>query len=119
SGHAADAFAPVGRALKLPTITENPTKVGYAKYYLGRASVETRRDVAGGLAMVRAARVALASDEPDVSMIREIDAWLAAHRYAHKKCAPALVPRSCKCFVRSARAGHLVGRDVGLSRRRS
>jgi len=56
SGHAVEAVATAERALKLPAVTKNATKVGYAKYYLGRAGVETGRDVAGGLSMVRAKR---------------------------------------------------------------
>ncbi|HEY0475877.1 MAG TPA: hypothetical protein VGD37_00050 [Kofleriaceae bacterium] len=43
--------------------------------------VETRRDVAGGLAMARSARtaVAAASDATHADDVLELDAWLAAH----------------------------------------
>jgi hypothetical protein len=54
--------------------------VMHAQYYLGRARVETRRDVSGGLTMVRAARAALAPDPWEADLIRELDAWLAVHR---------------------------------------
>jgi len=78
TGHAADAFAPLARALKLPTTAEDESDVVHAQYYLGRARVETRRDIAGGLAMVRTARATLATDPWEAELVREIDAWLAA-----------------------------------------
>jgi tetratricopeptide (TPR) repeat protein len=80
TGHAAEANAPAERAHKLPTVIKNVSKAAYAGYYMGRARVETRRDVGGGLAMVRAARATWASDQGEASMVREVDAWLTAHR---------------------------------------
>ena len=82
SGHSGDAIAPLERALKLPAAPEDALDVVRAQYYLGRAHVETRRHVAGGIAMVRAARVTLAADADfrNTELAREIDTWLAARR---------------------------------------
>jgi tetratricopeptide (TPR) repeat protein len=82
SGRSGDAIAPLERALKLPAAPEDALDVVRAQYYLGRAHVETRRHVAGGIAMVRAARVTLAADADfrNTELAREIDAWLAARR---------------------------------------
>jgi tetratricopeptide (TPR) repeat protein len=80
SGRSGDAIAPLERALKLPAVPENAVDVIHAQYYLGRARVETRRDVAGGIALVRAARAGLASDVWSTELVREIDAWLAAKK---------------------------------------
>ena len=76
--------APLARALKLPTTAEDAADVVHARYYLGRARVETRRDIAAGLAMVRAARTELATDPWEAELVREIDAWLAASRQEHR-----------------------------------
>ena len=76
-----DAIARLHRALALKTDEAFPQAL--ARAYLGRAQVETRRDVAGGLAAVRSARAGLAaaaaSDAGNAAALREIDAWLAAH----------------------------------------
>jgi tetratricopeptide (TPR) repeat protein len=79
-GRPAEAIPLLERALKLPTIPDDSSEVIYGKYYLGRARVETRRDIAGGLAMVRAARAEMAPDPWSADILRELDAWLAAHR---------------------------------------
>jgi hypothetical protein len=47
-----------------------------ARAYLGRALVVTGRDRAGGLAMIRAARPAIAGDAGSAAVLREIDGWL-------------------------------------------
>ena len=75
-GRPAEAIAPLERALGLDTDPAEHTELARTRYFLGRARVETRRDVAGGLAMVRAARVDLAEDPEEV---RDLDRWLAAH----------------------------------------
>jgi len=75
----AEAIPLLERALQLPAEPEDVVDVATARAYLGRARVETRRDVAGGLAMVRAARVAIATDDGRVETVRELDRWLAAH----------------------------------------
>ncbi|MGH2901146.1 MAG: tetratricopeptide repeat protein [Solirubrobacteraceae bacterium] len=56
-----DAIARLNRALKLKAPPDAAFSVILARAYLGRASVETRRDVAGGFAAVRAARAELAA----------------------------------------------------------
>jgi tetratricopeptide (TPR) repeat protein len=50
----------------------------YARFYLGRALVESGRDRAGGLAAARAARAALDGIDPEE--LAKIDRWLADHR---------------------------------------
>jgi eukaryotic-like serine/threonine-protein kinase len=76
-----DAIARLNRALKLEAPPDAAFQVALARGYLGRANVETRRDVAGGLAAVRSARAALAAaaDATNTDTVREFDAWLAAH----------------------------------------
>jgi tetratricopeptide (TPR) repeat protein len=76
-----DAIARLNRALKLKAPPDAAFSVILARVYLGRASVETRRDVAGGLAAVREARAALAaaSDPTNADVVGDVDAWLAAH----------------------------------------
>ena len=75
-------FYPEGARDGAPTAPEDAADVLRAQYYLGRAHVETRRDVTGGIAMVRAARAALAADADfrNTELAGEIDAWLAAQR---------------------------------------
>jgi eukaryotic-like serine/threonine-protein kinase len=78
-----DAIARLNRALKLEATPGAALQVALARAYLGRANVETRRDVAGGLAAVRSARAAFAAavadDASSAGTVRELDAWLAAH----------------------------------------
>ena len=81
--HREDEKPLLERALKLPTIPDDSSEVIYAKYYLGRARIETRRDIAGGLAMVRAARAEMAPDPWSADIVRELDAWLAASGGTH------------------------------------
>jgi hypothetical protein len=78
-GRPADAIALLERALQLPADPEDVIDVAMARAYLGRAQVETRRDVTGGLAMVRTARVVIASDQGRAATVRELDRWLATH----------------------------------------
>jgi len=80
AGRAGDAIAPLNRALAL-AVPDEAFQVALARAYLGRAQVETRRDVAGGLAAVRSARAALAAaaDPTNTGTVRELDAWIAAH----------------------------------------
>ncbi|HEY0483779.1 MAG TPA: serine/threonine-protein kinase [Kofleriaceae bacterium] len=74
SGHAAEAIGSLERALALQAAPSDALERARAQYYLGRARVETRRDVAGGLALVRAARAGIAA-EP--AYVHELDRWLA------------------------------------------
>jgi tetratricopeptide (TPR) repeat protein len=81
AGRLDDAAARAERALRLPSYPTDAFEIALARSYLGRVRVETRRDVAGGLAMARSARTALAaaSDATNAEDVRELDAWLAAH----------------------------------------
>jgi len=74
-----DAVARLNRALQVEATPDEAFVVALARAYLGRAQVETRRDVVGGLAAVRSARVAAAADATNAGTVRELDAWLAAH----------------------------------------
>jgi hypothetical protein len=76
-----DAIARLNRALQLEATPGAAFQVALARAYLGRANVETRRDVVRGLAAVRSARAALAAaaDPTNAGTVRELDAWLAAH----------------------------------------
>ncbi|HSS00227.1 MAG TPA: hypothetical protein VLM79_24385 [Kofleriaceae bacterium] len=76
-----DAIARLGRALELKASPDAAFQVALARAYLGRAKVETRRDVLGGLAAVRSARAALAAaaDATHASTVGEVDDWLSAH----------------------------------------
>jgi hypothetical protein len=51
-----------------------------AHYLHGRALADSRRDVAGGLREVRAARAEMDHTEVDDGVVHDVDAWLAAHR---------------------------------------
>jgi tetratricopeptide (TPR) repeat protein len=80
SGHAATAIPRLERALGLPAKPSDAFQVAVARAYLGRARVETRRDVAGGLAMIKAARSTLATDDEGLRVLRELDRWLATRK---------------------------------------
>jgi len=73
----APAITRLERALHVPVSPGYAPEVALARAYLGRAQVEARRDVAGGLAMARAARPAIAADPNSAGDLRELDAWLA------------------------------------------
>jgi tetratricopeptide (TPR) repeat protein len=79
--HFDDAIARLNRALQLESAPDSAFQVALARTYLARAKVETRRDVAGGLAAARSARAALAAaaDPTNAATVRELDAWLAVH----------------------------------------
>src|SRR5947209_8505600 len=76
-----EAIARLDRALQLEVTRDDAFQVALARAYLGRAQVETRRDVVAGLAAARSARTALAAaaDASNADSVRELDAWLAAH----------------------------------------
>jgi tetratricopeptide (TPR) repeat protein len=78
-----DAIARLNRALQLEATPATAFQVALARAYLGRAKVETRRDMVGGLAAARSARAALAAaaDATNTETVRELDAWLAAHAH--------------------------------------
>jgi tetratricopeptide (TPR) repeat protein len=78
TGKPADAIPVLERALRCKTSGADDFEVARAKGYLGRALVETRRDVAGGLAMVRAARPAVAAAHDGAEELALLDRWLAA-----------------------------------------
>jgi len=67
-------------ALRCKSSAADASEAAQAKAYLGRALVDTRRDVAGGIAMARAARPAIAAAPDSVEELRRLDRWLAAHR---------------------------------------
>jgi len=79
--HFDDATVRLDRALRLEATPQDAFQLALARAYLGRASVESRRDVAGGLAAVRSARAKLATlaEATNAAAVRELDAWLAAH----------------------------------------
>src|SRR6185503_13186284 len=80
--HFDDAIARLNRALRFEATPQATFQLALAHAYLGRVRVESRRDLAGGLAAVRSARAKLAAATAaasDVADVRELDAWLAAH----------------------------------------
>jgi tetratricopeptide (TPR) repeat protein len=76
TARAADAIPRLQRALALPAQAGDAVQVALARAYLGRALVETGRDRAGGLEMIRAARPAIAADATSAEVLRELDDWL-------------------------------------------
>jgi tetratricopeptide (TPR) repeat protein len=79
TGRPAEAIPVIERALRCKASGADDFEVARAKGYLGRALVETRRDVAGGLAMVRAARPAIAAARDGADELALLDRWLQAH----------------------------------------
>jgi len=78
-GRPAEAIAVLQQALRCKANAADAFEVARARAYLGRALVETRRDVAGGLAMARAARPEIAASKEGADELHRLDAWLAAH----------------------------------------
>jgi tetratricopeptide (TPR) repeat protein len=77
---AAAALAPLEEASRL--CAENgcdPSAIATFQWELGTALVETRRDRARGLELVRAGRAGVAAISPDDPLVATIDAWLAKH----------------------------------------
>ena len=79
SGRPAEAIPLLERALRCKAGGADAFEVARVHAYLGRALVETRRDVAGGLAMVRAARPAIAAGRDGAEELATLDRWLASH----------------------------------------
>jgi tetratricopeptide (TPR) repeat protein len=79
SGRPAEAIPLLERALRLKVDVGDALQLARAKAYLGRARVETGRDVPGGLALARTARAALAALPDGADDFRALDRWLAAH----------------------------------------
>jgi tetratricopeptide (TPR) repeat protein len=79
TGKPGEAIPLLERALRCKANGADEFEVARIKGYLGRALVETRRDVAGGLAMVRAARPAIAAAPDGAEELALLDRWLAAH----------------------------------------
>src|SRR5262249_9134049 len=77
-GRPAEAIPLLERAVGGDASTADPFELARAKAYLGRARVETRSDVTGGLAMARAARAAIAASLDGADELRMLDRWLAA-----------------------------------------
>ncbi len=77
-GHPARAIAPLERAVALHVPDDLQETYDLARFYLGRARLESGRDPKGGLALARAARASLAALKSD--QLPAIDAWLAKHR---------------------------------------
>jgi tetratricopeptide (TPR) repeat protein len=78
-GRPAEAIPILERALRGKAATADAFETARAQAYLGRARVETGRDVAGGLAMARTARPAIAASPDGGEELRLLDRWLAAH----------------------------------------
>ena len=79
-GRPAEAIPLLERALAVRASTDL-LEQAKAKSYLGRALVETGRDVNGGLAMARAARPTIAAAPDGTEELRWLDRWLAAHTH--------------------------------------
>jgi tetratricopeptide (TPR) repeat protein len=81
-GDAAAAIAPLERSLALGKPGEvDPIFLGEARFALGRALVETKRDVPRGLDLAKQARAQFASpDTPEPARVAAVDAWVAAKR---------------------------------------
>lgn len=77
-GRPAEAIPLLERAVAIQSSTDS-FEQAKAKAYLGRARVEIRRDVAGGLAMARSARAGIAATSDGGDELRALDRWLAAH----------------------------------------
>jgi tetratricopeptide (TPR) repeat protein len=79
SGRAAEAIPVLEQALRCKTSGADAVELARVRANLGRALVETHRDVASGLAMARAALPILAA-APDGAEDRDMfQRWLAAH----------------------------------------
>jgi tetratricopeptide (TPR) repeat protein len=79
-GRPAEAIPLLERALAIRSSTDL-FEQAKAKAYLGRARVETGRDVNGGLAMARAARATIAAAPDGAEELRWLDRWLATHAH--------------------------------------
>ncbi|HEY0985671.1 MAG TPA: tetratricopeptide repeat protein, partial [Kofleriaceae bacterium] len=78
-GRPAEAIPVLERAVGVTVSAADAHEIARAKANLGRALVETRRDVAGGLAMARAARPAILAGPDRAVELPILDRWLAAH----------------------------------------
>ena len=79
SGRPTEAIPLLERALGIKASGADAFEVARVKANLGRALVETRRDVAGGLAMARAARSGMLTGPDSAEELAILDRWLAAH----------------------------------------
>jgi serine/threonine-protein kinase len=80
-GRAGVAIALLERALSIPSPGGNKEEQADARFYLGRALVESGRGRARGLALARAARLELAKlGAGAADELRDADAWLARRR---------------------------------------
>jgi tetratricopeptide (TPR) repeat protein len=78
TGHPADALPVLERALRLKVDVGDALQLARARATLGRARVETGRDVPGGLALARQARATIATLPDAADDLRALDRWLAA-----------------------------------------
>jgi tetratricopeptide (TPR) repeat protein len=83
-GRPADAFVPLEAALAVEGEGGDALQVAQARVWLGRAKVESRRDRAGGLALVEQGRAqivaAIGSDGDASAVLAELDRWIAKQR---------------------------------------
>jgi len=77
----ADAIAPLERARAIGGTGNAALQDALARFYLGRAQVESGRDPRGGRALAAAARKDLADHglHADADEVGEMDRWLASH----------------------------------------
>ena len=80
SGRPAEAIPLLERALRCKANAGDEFDLARLRAYLGRARVESGRDVEGGLAMVRAARPKVAAGPDADDELSELDRWLAARK---------------------------------------
>jgi len=80
-GRPAEALSPLDRALALPARGDQAALVAQARYYRGRALVESGRDRAGGRQLVQQSRdeAAAIDSEDGRQLVTEIKLWLRAH----------------------------------------
>jgi tetratricopeptide (TPR) repeat protein len=83
-GRPAEAFAPLEAAIAVEGEGGDALQVAQARVWLGRAKVESRRDRAGGLALVKQGRAgvvaAIGTDGDAADVLAELDRWIAKHR---------------------------------------
>jgi tetratricopeptide (TPR) repeat protein len=79
TGRPSEAIAPLERAGSLPDKTTSAYQLALARAYLGRVRIELGTDIAGGLAMVDAARRTIATEPEGSQVLQQLDAWLAKH----------------------------------------
>ena len=92
-GRPAEALAPLARALALHAPGRGRREQASARFYHGRALVDSGRDRAGGLREARAGRAALAALDPKDPELAAADAWLAGRASASPARRPVSASR--------------------------